>query len=111
MKACNLKLSGIMSQKHEKIPADLMEDFVKRRISSAKLAELTGYHPVYLRRSIKREPLPPKKIPIKSKFIEARERFRSEIAHLPPAEIAKIAAVSLSTAARIKKKYGKTNVR
>lgn len=99
-----------MSQKHEKIPEDLMRAFLARQISSVKLSELTGYHPVYLRRSIKREPVAPKSPPKKSKFIEVREQFRASIAHLPASEIAKIAAVSMSTAARIKKKYRKTHV-
>lgn len=96
-------------ERHKNIPANLMEDYVKWRITSVELAEKTGYHAVYIRRSIKRddrpEPQTPKNDESHRKLLEARENLRKKLAHLPSAEIAKRAHVSLSTAARIKKRY------
>lgn len=93
------------SEKHKNIPPDLMARYVAREMTSKELAKATGYHEVYLRRSIKRDPRVSTKIGGKAQLIAAREAMRKQLAHLPVSEIAKAACVSQSTAARIKKKY------
>lgn len=95
------------SSKHKNIPEDLMQRFLAREITSKELAKATGYHPVYLRRTIRRDPKPKSKIIRKKELLEARENLRRSIAHLPATQIADQACVSMSTAMRIKKKYGK----
>lgn len=93
---------------HKKpIPDDALADYIARKITSQQLADLTGHHPSYLRRAIKRPPKQPQP-KTKTKLIQARQAYRASIAHLPIREIAQQAYVSLSTAARIKNKYGKT---
>ncbi len=80
---------------------------MRRELTSAQLGELTGYHPNYLRRSIKRPPSATKKEPgwdlERRALRKARAAFRETLAHLPVNEIMKQAKVSHSTAARIKK--------
>lgn len=79
-----------------------LEAFLNREISSKELARRTGYHEVSLRRAIKRPPKPPQP-KNKSALIATRKAFRATLAHLPVAEIQRLAHVSLSTANRIKK--------
>lgn len=86
------------------IPKDLLDQYQDRKMTSAQLSELTGFHPVSLRRAIKRKPVPI--YPGKAKLIALRQAYRASIAHLTPTEISKLAHVSLSTANRIRKKYG-----
>lgn len=88
------------------IPPDLLQKYKNWELTSRQLAELTGYHAVYLRRSIKR-PERPKSTPTseKTKLRIAREALRKSVADRPVLEIAKIVSVSISTAARIKRKY------
>jgi len=88
------------------IPENLLEQYRTRQITSAELALLTGFHPVSLRRAIKRAPIQ-KESTSKAKLIALRQAFRASIAHLPPSEISKLAHVSISTANRIRKKYAK----
>lgn len=88
------------------IPADLLEQYKARTITSAKLASLTGFHAVSLRRALKRDPLIPAPRN-KTKLLALRQLYRQSISHLPPSEISKLAHVSLSTANRIRKKYAK----
>ena len=82
-----------------------LEAFLNREISSKELAKRTGYHEVSLRRAIKRPPKPPQP-KNKSALIATRKAFRATLAHLPVAEIQRLAHVSLSTANRIKKANG-----
>lgn len=88
----------------DSIPNTLLQEFLQYRISSTQLAAQTGYHPVALRRAIKRPPRPPRQ-KNKTALIQARNAFRASIAHLPIREIMERANVSLSTANRIKKAY------
>ena len=98
-----------MTEKHSKIPQDLMDDYVARRISSTQLAEATGYHAVYLRRSIKRDPAPvsvtKQTAEEKQRLRDVRDAFRKSVAAQPIRRIMKLANVSHSTAVRIKRKY------
>lgn len=84
------------------IPPNLLMQYLAYQISSAKLGELTGFHPAAIRRAIKRDPRP-KKPKNKTALIAARKAFRVTLAHLPPREIKVVANVSLSTANRIRK--------
>jgi AraC-like DNA-binding protein len=93
------------SSKVKRISPDDLEDYKCRRITSAALAEKTGMNASYLRRAIKREPLQPKVR--KSPLIAARNEYRLSISHLPPAQIATQAHVSVRTAQRIKAKAAK----
>lgn len=85
--------------------------YLARKMTSKELAEATGYSAVYLRRTIKREPLPTDGVNTKAhresraKLLQARQAFRLSIGHLPLATIRKKANVSESTALRIKRKY------
>lgn len=94
------------STKHKNIPADLLKQYIEREITSEQLGKLTGYHPVYLRRTIKR-PQKPVARPImrNSALKTARDNLRRSVAHLPTKEIVEQANVSVSTALRIRKKY------
>lgn len=88
------------------IPEDLLEAYKAHKMTSTELGKATGYHPASLRRAIDR----PKKV---SKDLQdvrlkiARYEFRMSIGHLPPAEICKLANVSMATAGRIRKAYKK----
>lgn len=84
------------------IPPDLLDDYLNYRISSIKLGKETGFHPVSLRRAIKRPPRP-KRQKNKTALIEARKAYRASIAHLPIREIVQLANVSISTASRIRR--------
>lgn len=89
--------------KIQRIPANLVDDYVHRRITSFDLAELTGMNASYLRRAIKREPPQPKVVK-SQELVKARNEFRNSIAHLPATEIATRAHVSVRTAQRLKAK-------
>lgn len=84
------------------VPPDLLEQYMAFKISSAELGRITGFHPVAIRRAIKRPPRP-KTQKSKTALIQARKAFRAALAHLPPREIKRLANVSLSTANRIRK--------
>ena len=84
------------------IPAELLQDYMDRKITSKELADLTGYHAVSIRRAISRPPIVPKP-KNKTLLIQARKTFRASLKDLPLAEIQRIAHVSLSTAGRIKR--------
>ena len=84
------------------VPPDLLEQYMAFKISSAELGRITGFHPVAIRRAIKRPPRP-KTQKSKTALIQARKAFRAIFAHLPPREIKRLANVSLSTANRIRK--------
>ena len=86
----------------DKIPKDLLDQYHARKITSKQLSEATGYHAVSLRRAIKREAAIPQP-KNKTALVQARKAFRATLAHLPVAEIQKLAHVSLSTASRIKR--------
>lgn len=91
--------------RHKKIPPDLLTQYLAREITSAELGKLTGYHPVYLRRTIKRGERT-RKPDDKNKALQlARDNMRKSVAHLPTKEIVELANVSVSTALRIRKKY------
>lgn len=96
-----------ITESHKNIPPDLMAAYIARKITSKELGEKTGYHPVYLRRSIERDPRPEREAPDDShkKLLEARIELHKSVANLPIAQIVKRAHVSTSTAARIKKRY------
>ena len=88
------------------IPPDLLAQYHAFELTSTQLSELTGYHPVYLRRSIKRDHTSRKKKEnSKRKLIEARELFRKSIASKSVTEIMRLANVSKATAKRIRAKY------
>lgn len=97
------------STKHKNIPADLLRQYLAREITSEQLAKLTGYHPVYLRRTIKRgkrtTPTKSTKLAKNMALKTARDNMRKSVAHLPTKEIVELANVSVSTALRIRKKY------
>lgn len=86
----------------ENIPQDLLDQYHARTITSKQLSEATGYHAVSLRRAIKREPAKPQP-KNKTALVQARKAFRATLAHLPVADIQRLAHVSLSTASRIKR--------
>lgn len=87
------------------IPPEALAKYMAYEMTSDELAAITGYHPVSLRRAIHRE-RPPKK-PDRSKDLRrAREAYRATICHLPLREIMRLANVSMSTAALIRKRYG-----
>lgn len=97
--------------KHANIPDDLMDRYLRHELTSRQLGELTGYNPVYLRRTIKREPKPTSS-KTKHKIQEAKRKIRlaraelaKRIAHQPEEKIMKALSVSRSTASRIRKKY------
>lgn len=85
-----------------KIPKDLLQDYMDRKVTSKEVSEITGYHEVSIRRAIKRPPIIPQP-KNKTLLMQARKTFRATLAHLPPAEIQRLAHVSYSTAQRIKK--------
>lgn len=88
------------------IPDDLLEAYKAYKLTSTELANLTGYHAVYLRRTIKRDQnLRKKPENSKKKLIEIREKFRKSIAHKSINEIMAQANVSRATAKRIRAKY------
>jgi hypothetical protein len=86
----------------DQIPRKLLAQYLAREITSKDVAAATGYHPVSIRRAIQRDPITPQP-KNKRVLIDARKAFRATLAHLPAAEIQKIAHVSLSTANRIRK--------
>ncbi len=90
------------------IPKPLLAQFLAWEITSAELAEATGYHAVAIRRAIKRPPRTrqPKN---KTALLDARKAFRMSLGHLPPKEIQKLANVSAATADRIRRQYRKEN--
>lgn len=89
------------------IPKPLMDQYMKREITSQKLADQTGYTAGWLRKIIKRPPITDSgpKIKAEKKLLRAaRQAYRQSISNLPAREIAKLANVSLATAYRIKDK-------
>lgn len=86
--------------KLDRIPQDLKDAYKRREITSFELAEKTGMNASYLRRALPRDPVQPR--PVKGPLIAARKAYRASIAHLPVAEIVKLAHVSRRTAHRIK---------
>jgi hypothetical protein len=86
----------------DRIPKDLLAQYLAREITSKDVATATGYHPVSVRRAIQRSPITPQP-KNKSVLIDARKAFRATLAHLSASEIQKRAHVSLSTANRIRK--------
>ena len=94
---------------HERypIPQELLDAYMRREISSRKLAEATGYSAVYLRRTIKRPPREEQlsKYDQRKKLVTIRKLFLNSLRHLPIHEIVKQGHVSQSTAWRIKKGY------
>lgn len=86
-----------------------MEKYVKREITSAKLAELTGYNAVYLRRSIVREPRPNHaQLKRERQYLrKVKVAFQDKLANLPISDIVKQANVSVTTARRIKERNKK----
>ena len=97
------------SMVHERhpIPQELLDAYMRREISSRKLAEATGYSAVYLRRTLKRPPREPQlsKYEQRKKLVAMRKLFLNSLRHLPIHEIVKQGHVSQSTAWRIKKGY------
>ena len=88
------------------IPPDLLAQYKAFELTSVQLSELTGYHPVYLRRTIKRDIKNRRnKRKDKQKLLEARELFRKSIASKSVTEIMTLANVSKATAKRIRAKY------
>ncbi len=86
------------------IPQELIEQYRKRQITSAALADIVGVHPVTIRKNIKCDPAGTPKTAIKPNIIRVRRLWRLTLANLPAREIAKQAGVSLRTAYRIKQK-------
>ena len=100
-------LSPSMVHERHPIPQELLDAYMRREISSRKLAEATGYSAVYLRRTLKRPPREPQlsKYEQRKKLVAMRKLFLNSLRHLPIHEIVKQGHVSQSTAWRIKKGY------
>lgn len=88
------------------IPPDLLAKYKAYEITSEALAAATGYHPVSLRRAIHRE-RPPKPADRKKDLRHMRELYRISVADRPIRDIMRLANVSISTAYRIRKMYGR----
>lgn len=95
-----------MSKVIDRIPPADLQAYMERRITSAQLAVIAKSSAVYLRKIIKRPPIPPSRRNSKKALYKARQEFRKSIAHLPTKEIQARAHVSPATADRIKKRYG-----
>ena len=90
------------------VPSDVLEDYVQRRITSRKFAELTGMNASYIRRTVRRvEKSPTSGRPDKSALVAARRAYRMTLSDKKATEIADLAHVSLRTAQRIKAKAAK----
>ena len=100
-------LRAPMAHERYPIPPDLLDAYMRREISSRKLAEATGYSAVYLRRTIKRPPREGQlsKYDQRKRLVAIRKLFLNSLRHLPIHEIVKQGHVSQSTAWRIKKGY------
>ena len=86
-----------------KIPSELLATYMADQATSAEVAQVTGHNPASIRRAIRRTP--PEAAPkSKANLIQARKAFRRTLANLKLHEIMELAHVSLSTAARIKRK-------
>lgn len=86
------------------IPVDMLARYHRFEISSREVALALGFHPVAVRRAIKRAPRPEPAM-TKSDLIAARKNFRSTLGDMMPRDIARVANVSLATANRIRAKY------
>ena len=86
------------------IPANYVEQYRKRQITSIALAKILDVHPVTIRRALRHDPATTAKN--KSALIAVREEFRRLNAHRPPKELTTLLHVSYSTAIRIRNKYG-----
>ena len=86
-----------------KIPKELLARYMAYEATSEEVARVTGNNPASIRRAIRRTP--PEAAPkSKANLIQARKAFRRTLANLKLHEIMELAHVSLSTAARIKRK-------